>query len=306
MFGEGMQKSGRIRDLEGHVPLPVVVWLEQHPTAMLAAALAASTERVRWLFRLSESREVQIRGTRVEVFETGGTARIGSARIHGIRSAFDFDSLPRAAEPPPFSPPDAPFPALCGFACDLDGRVARFLPADGTGAPGPGLVPRVTHYPSREPSIDEMVAAMSKHHGRPAFPVRAFAAKVRHLLSATDGSLGSARLYPWFEDDRVVVWPAAPSDWVTTTLAALHARNQCLGCSKHDPRDPIGIGTFSYARSLRDATQFARDEVPNDPMDVGAVAALLGRSPAELAATQLPVHFETATRVDLGKIRRAT
>ena len=289
------------------MPLPVMVWLEHHPTAMLAAALAASTEKVRWLFRLSSSQEVQIRGSRIEILDTGTGTRIGSARVHGIRSVFDFDSLPRAAEPPPFSPPEPQYPALSGFACDLDGRVARFLPPDGSGQPGPGLSPRLTHYHSGEPRLETMVAALaSVHTTRPAYPVRAFAARVRDLVRAVEASTGNARLYTWFEDERVVVWPAAQSDWVTSTLAALHARSHCLGCSRHDPRDPLGRGTYSFARQLRgDPTQYTRDDVPDLPLDVPTAAALLGRSPAELAATQLSVNFETAAKVDLGKIRRA-
>jgi hypothetical protein len=307
MFGEGLQKSGRIRDIEGHVPLAVVVWLEHHPTAMLAAALAASTERVRWLFRLSATQEVQLRGSRIAILDTGTGTRVGSARVHGIRSAFDFDSLPRPTEPPPFSAPEPPFPALAGFACDLDGRVARFVPTDGSGQPGPGLVPRATHYATLEPSIDAMVSALATNHTRAAYPVRAFAARVRDLIAAVETATGTARLYPWFQDERVVVWPAAASDWVTSTLSTLHARSQCLGCSRHDPRDPLARGTYAYSRPMRsDPSQFVRDDVPIVPMDVASAAAYLGRSPAELAATQLPVRFESATKVDLGKIRRAT
>ena len=307
MFGEGLQNTGRIRDVEGHVPLPVVVWLEHHPSAMLAAALAASTEKVRWLFRLSSNQELQIRGSRIEILDTGTGTRVGSARVHGIRSVFDFDSLPRAAEPPPFLPPEPPFPALCGFACDLDGRVARFQPGDGPGQPGPGLLPRVSHYAVVEPRLDEMVSALAVAHTRPAYPVRAFATRVRDLIRAMESATGTAKLYTWFQDERVIVWPAAPSDWVTATLTALHTRQHCLGCSRHDPRDPLARGTYSFTRHARgDAAQYARDDVPDAPLDVPAAAVLLGRSPAELAATQIAEHFESAARVDLGKIRRAT
>ncbi len=307
MFSEGHQKPGRIGDVEGHVPLPVVVWLEQHPTAMLAVALAASTEKVRWLFRLSSNQELQIRGARIEILDVGTGTRIGSARVFGIRSVFDFDRLPRAAEPPPFFPPEPVFPALHGFACDLDGRVARFQPPDGSGLPALGLAPRLTHYNIAEPQMDAMIQSLATAHSRAAHPVKAFGARVRDLIRAVEAATGTARLYSWFEDDRVIVWPAAPSDWVSATLSALHARNQCLGCSRHDPRDLLARGTYSYARVLRgEPGIYTRDDVPDMPLDVATAAMMVGRSAAELAATQLPVRFETATRVDLGKIRRAT
>jgi hypothetical protein len=151
-----------------------------------------------------------------------------------------------------------------------------------------------------------MISALATSHTRAAYPVRAFAARVRDLTRAVGAATGTARLYTWFEDERVVVWPAGPSDWVTSTLSTLHSRRQCLGCSRHDPRDPLARGTYAFSRALRgEWSQYNREDVPDAPLDVATAAMLLGRSPAELAATQMAEHFESATRVDLGKIRRA-
>lgn len=307
MFSEDHHKPGQIGDIEGHVPLPVIVWLGWHPAAMLAIALAASTAKVRWLFRLSSNQELQIRGSRIEILDLGTGNTLGSARVLGIRSVFDFDTLPRAAEPPPFFPPDPVFPSLDGFACDLDGRIARFLPLGDSGLPAPGLVPRVTRYETTEPRMDTLLYALSIGHSRAAYPACAFAARARDLVRAAESATGTARLYAWFDDDRVMVWPSTPSDWAAATLAALHAQGRCLGCSRHDPRDPLVRGTYAYAQAPHGETGvYARTDVPDVPLDVTAAAHLLGRSAAELAATQLSVRFETASRVDLARIRRAT
>jgi hypothetical protein len=299
----------RLCDVEGNVPLAVAIWLEHHPTAVLATALATSAPTIRWLFRVSPSVEVVLRGPRVEIVDVGTAARIGTARIRGVRSAGDFDALPRALEPPPFAPPEVSFPVLCGFACDLDGRVARFQPSEGAGiSVAPGLLPRATSYPHVEPRIDDMIAALAVAHSRPSYRVTAFAARVRDLVRVLQDTIGSARFYSWFEDERVIVWPAGASpDLVSAVLFGLHGQHACLGCSRFDPRDAFRRGTYGYARTIRsEPTTFSRDDVPDAPMDIAAAAALLSRTPAELAATQLPVRFESAMRVDLSKIRRAS
>lgn len=310
MFSDIPHGSGRVSEIQGNVPIHVVVWLENHPTAALAVALSVSAANVRWHFRVSGTLEVILRNGRVEVVDAASQTRVGSARIRGVRSAADFDSLPRALEPPPFTPPEAPYPATCGFACDLDGRVARFYPSEpGPTSVGPGLNPRHTQYPPGVPSVDAMVAALATAHGAPAHPVMTFAARVRDLVTvlALPTVTGSARLSCWFEDERVVVWPHGQSELVRLAVSALHARRACLGCSRHDPRDPLARGTYRYARSTHSRLEsFLRDEVPEAPLDVATAARLLGRSPAELAATQLGVRFETAIRVDPTQLRRAT
>jgi hypothetical protein len=132
---------------------------------------------------------------------------------------------------------------------------------------------------------------------------------VRDLVTvlALPSVVGGARLYSWFEDERVVVWPAGPSELVSSVVAALHARRLCLGCSRLDPRDRLGRGTYAYARSPRSMLEsYLREDVPVAPLDVAEAAQLLGRSPAELAATQLEVRFVEALRVDLTRMRWAT
>lgn len=304
-----LQGSGRVHDLQGQVPLEVVVWLEQHPTSALACALAISAPNVRWHFRVSTTTEVVLRGSRVELLDIESGRPVGAARIAGARSAADFDRLPRAVEPPPFTPPEVPYPTRCGFASDLDGRVARLQPTFRTSGPGPGVVPRFDAYDSEPIHLPRLVEQLAMGHAGPAHPLTAFATRVRDLVAvlALPHVTGTARLYTWFEDERVVVWPGGGSDLAKLVVSALHARRACLGCSRHDPRDRLSRGTYAYAPSVHSLTgTYGREDVPVEPIDIATAAHLLGRSPAELAATQLNVRFETATRIDLAQMRRAT
>jgi hypothetical protein len=306
------QGSGGVRDLQGQVPLEVVVWLEQHPTSALACALAVSAPNVRWHFRLSPTLEVVLRGNRVYVTESDSGRVIGSARVAGARSAADFDRLPNAFEPPPFTPPEVTFPARCGFASDLDGRVARFHPPlrGGGAASGPGVSPRFNAYERERDDLPTMVTRLEANHRTPAHPLTAFACRVRDLVVALAQPevVGPARLYTWFEDERVIVWPAPVTDLPKLVVSALHTRGRCLGCSRHDPRDALARGTYAYAPSTSQTAfeAFVREDVPSEAMDIASVATLLGRSPAELAATQFNLRFADAARVDLGQLRRAT
>jgi hypothetical protein len=303
------QGSGRVRDVSGQVPLEVVVWLEQHPTSALAAALAVSAPNVRWHFRVSPALEVVLRGANVELVDAGSGRRVGAARISGVRSAVDFDRLPPAQEPPPFTPPEVPYPANCGFACDLAGGIARFYPSGRGPAVGPGLAARFNAYETELTNLPSMVDRLGVGHGTPAHPLTTFATRVRDLVTvlALPEVTGPGRFYSWFEDERVVIWPAGGTDLAKLVVSALHSRRKCLGCSRHDPRDKLARGTFAYARSPHSMLEsYAREDAPVEPIDVVTAAALLGRSPAELAATQFNVRFEAATRVDLSQMRRAT
>ena len=264
MFGSEFDLATRVRDVEGNVPLAVVMWLEHHPTGLLASALASTASNVRWLFRVSGTLDVVLRGPRVEVVDSATGTRVGSARIQGARSAIDFDALPKAAEPPPFLPPDVTYPALFGFACDLEGRVARFQPPEAPNAVGPGLSPRATSYPHREPKIDEFVGALSVGHDRPSYPITAFAARVSDLVRVLGAVSGTTKVYSWFEDDRVVIWPVANLDVIIGAISALHAKKACLGCSRNDPRDVLGRGTYWYTRGNRSGvTTYSRDDLPD-------------------------------------------
>lgn len=301
------------------MPLHVVVWLEQHPTAALATALSAGSASMRWHFRVSDSLEVVLRGNRVEVVDARSGTRQGSARIHGVRSAADFDTLPQATEPPPFAPPPVAYPALCGFACDLDGKVARFLASSSSSssstssssaAVGPGLAPRFTQYEGAElPEPGSLLRALAQTNERPAHPIRVFAARVRDLLAVLSlpTVTGTARAYCWFEGDAVVVWPTPSTELTASAVSALHSRKLCLGSSSYDPRDLLGRGTYRYSKAPRvgmPSNAYVRDDVPIEALDVAAAAAHLGRSTAELAATQLAVRFAEATRVDLDRALR--
>lgn len=309
MLPSPLSGPGRIRDIEGHVPLQVVVWLERHPTAVLACALAASAINVRWHYRITSDIEVVLRGCRLEVLDGRSGTRVGAAKIHGIRSPADFDCLPRVFEPPPFLLPDPPYPAHAGFACDLDGRVARFHTMGLTSVLGPALTPRRTGYDLSEHRLEAVIPALAMGHRRLAHPIHTFATRVRDLITVLSSPtfVGSARMYAWFEDDKVVIWPALSSEVVTAIVSSLHVRKACLGCSPHDPRDLLARGTYAYRRTPRSTSElFLREDTPIEPLDIATAARLLGRSPAELAATQLDIRFAEATRVTLARMRWAT
>jgi hypothetical protein len=171
-------------------------------------------------------------------------------------------------------------------------------------------MPRLSAYENPgEPRLDALVAALATGHESMAHPIRAFAARVRDLVAVLTlpSVVGGARAWCWFEDERVVVWPAGSSELVSAVVAALHARRLCLGCSHHDPRDRLARGTYLFTRSPRSMLEsYVREDVPVEPLDVASAAMLLGRTPAELAATQLPVRFVEALRVDLARMRWAT
>src|SRR5687768_448009 len=102
--------QSRLRDIRGNVPIHVVVWLEQHPTALLACALSLAAPNVRWHFRIGSTLQVVLRNGRVEVIDSATEASVGSARISGVRAAADFDTLPKAPDPPPFNLPEPLYP----------------------------------------------------------------------------------------------------------------------------------------------------------------------------------------------------
>ena len=81
----------------------------------------------------------------------------------------------------------------------------------------------------------------------------------------------------------------------------------CTTINLESAGDCNPVGTYAYARSPHSMLEsYARDDLPIEPINAATAAQLLGRSPAELAATQFNVRFEGAQRVDLSQMRRAT
>jgi hypothetical protein len=304
-----MPTSERLRDIEGDLPLSVVVWLDQHPSSTLALALAVSAPSVRWTFRFGGDLDVVIRGARVETFRVGGRERVGSARVHGTRSAADFDHLPSCPDDAPYAWPPLPYPVTVGFACDRDMTVARFVAREGTVASRiPGLLPRLGSYPDEGGSVAQCIERLAHGHSDRvmAYPPRAFAAPVRELIAALAAPdvVGPARAFVRFVDKRALLWPEPGTDFGPTLLAALHARRGCAGCSKFDPRDVLSLGTWLFAQPRRGTDEsFLREAAPNAKVSIEEIAEALGRSPAELAATKLDVRFEDTQKVTNTRVR---
>lgn len=304
-----MPTSERLRDIEGDFPLSVIVWLDQHPSGTLALALALSAPSVRWTFRFGADLDVVVKGPRVETFRAGGRERVGSARMHGTRSAADFDHLPPCPDDAPYAWPALPYPVHTGFACDRDGAVARFVPRESSAAAvTPGLLPKLGAFADEGGSVHECIDRLGRAHNERvmAYPPRAFAATVRELIAALAAPdvVGPARAWVRFVDRRALLWPEPGADFGPTLLAALHARRACLGCSKLDPRDVLSLGTWLFAqprRGLDDA--FIREAPPSVPIPLEQLAEALGRNAAELAATQLDVRFAEAARVTPSRVR---
>ncbi len=286
--------------------MSVVVWLDQHPSATLALALGVSAPSVRWVFPFSDSHDVVIRGARIESLRAGGRERVGAARVHGTRSAADFDQLPRCDQDSPYAWPALAYPIGFGFACDRDGRVARFV-SRGVGGITPGLAPRLTEYPDPDGPMESCLARLAQGH-RPrtrATPPRAFTATVKSLIRALAAPevVGPARAWVRFQGDRAVVWPEPGADFGPNLLAALHDIGGCEGCSRHDPRDLLRLGTWEFAQPRLGEEHFARESAPSLDVPLAQLAEALGRSPSELAATQLDVRFDEVTRVLPARVR---
>lgn len=296
--------SGRVERVEGQVPLSVVVWLEQHPTAAVATAVSRAAPSLRWLFRLSETQVVLVRDARVSVLDRSTNALLGSVLVKGARSAADFDRLPTSPEPPPFSLPDVPFPVNARYACDEELHVARFL-APTAGASAPGLPSRLDRYAEEEP-VERLFERLAKPHARAVWRPATLAVKVRELVSALSSHTvtGGGSFWVWYEDDRALLWPSQARELAESLVATLHKRGTCLGCARHDPRDLLTRGTWSYAPG-RAGEGWVREEEPLEPLDVSSVARLVGRSAAELAATRLPLRFSASPKVDGGRVRLA-
>ncbi|MFO0556474.1 MAG: hypothetical protein U0269_00510 [Polyangiales bacterium] len=302
-----MPTSERLRDIDGDFPLSVLVWLDQHPSSTMALALAVSAPSIRWTFRFGADLDVVIRGARVETYRAGGRERVGSARVHGTRSAADFDFLAPCPDDAPYAWPALPYPVTSGFACDREGAVARFVARDAS-ATTPGLLPKLGAYPDDGGSVATCIERLGTAHSERvmAYPPRAFAATVRDLLSALAAPdvVGPARAWVRFVDRRAVLWPEPGAEFGPSLLAALHARRGCLGCSRFDPRDVLSNGTWLFAqprRGLDDA--FVREAPPAIAASIEEIAEALGRTPAELAATQLDVRFADVPRVTSARVR---
>lgn len=302
-----MPTSERLREIEGDVPLSVLVWLDQHPSSTLALAMAVSAPSVRWTFRFGADLDVVIRGARVETWRAGGRERVGSARVHGTRSAADFDHLPHCPDDAPYAWPALPYPLTSGFACDRDGVVARFVARDAS-ASTPGLLPKLGAYPDDGGSVLACIDRLKRAHNERmmAYPPRAFTASVRDMLAALAAPdvVGPARAWVRFVDTRVVVWPEPGAEFGPALLSALHTRRGCQGCSKLDPRDILATGTWLFAqprRGIDDA--FVKETAPIEPASIAEIAEALGRSPAELAATQLDVRFADVAKVTSSRVR---
>jgi hypothetical protein len=283
-----------------------MLWLDQHPSATLALALGVSAPSVRWVFPFSNGHDVVIRGARIESLRAGGRERMGSARVHGTRSAADFDLLPRCDRDIPYGWPALAYPTGYGFACDLDGRVARFE-SRGPGAITPGLSPRLTEYPDPDGFTEDCIARLAVGHGPRvrASPPRAMIAKVKLLIRALGAPevVGPARAWVRFHGEHAVVWPEAGTEFGSTLLAALHDLGACEGCSRHDPRDVLSLGTWRFAQPRRGEEHFALESSPTLDVPLPQLAEALGRSPSELAATQLDLRFNEVTRVLPRRVR---
>lgn len=309
-FFEGvivMPNAERLRDMEGEFPLAVVLWLDQHPTGTLALALGVSSPSVRWHYVFSGSLSVVVRGARVETWSRDGRERTGTARVHGTRSAGDFDALPLAPDDAPYQWPALAYPVTAGFACDKDGQVARFT-AQNPGGFTPGLLAKFTQYPDETLDHRECIKRLAHGHTeRTMAPSpKAFAAKTKDLIAALTSNdvVGPARVQARFIDDNVIVWPEPTAEFSANVLAALHRQRACLGCSRNDPRDVLSLGTWRYHQP-RDGREdaFVRDAAPSHPFAIETLAAALGRSTAELAATQLNVRFAETLQITGRSVR---
>lgn len=302
-----MPTSERLRDIDGDVPLSVLVWLDQHPSSTMALALAVTAPSIRWTFRFGSDLDVVIRGARVETYRSGGRERVGSARVYGTRSAADFDFLAPCPDEAPYTWPALSYPVTSGFACDRDGFVARFVARDARG-PTPGLLPKLSAYPNERASVATCIERLGMGHSERvmAYPPRAFAATVRDLLSALAAPevVGPARAWVRFVDRRAIVWPEPGAEFGPSLLAALHARRACLGCSRFDPRDILSTGTWLFAQPRRGLDEsFVRQAPPTLATSIEQIAEALGRTPAELAATQLDVRFADAPKIISARVR---
>jgi hypothetical protein len=301
-----MPTSERLRDIEGDFPLSVLVWLDQHPSSTLALALAVSAPSIRWTFRFGGDLDVVIRGARVETYRAG-RERVGSARVHGTRSAADFDHLPSCPDDAPYAWPALPYPVTSGFACDREGAVARFVARD-SGGVTPGLLPKLGAYPDDGGSVVSCIERLRTAHSERvmAYPPRAFAGSMRDILAALAAPdvVGPARAWVRFVDHRVLLWPEPGAEFGPTLLAALHQRRGCLGCSKFDPRDVLSNGTWLFAQPRRGADEaFVREAPPVIAASIEEIAEALGRTAPELAATQLDVRFADVPKVTSARVR---
>jgi hypothetical protein len=227
--------------------------------------------------------------------------------VHGTRSVGDFDLLPSGSEDAPYQWPLLPYPITTGFATDRAGQVARFS-SKNAGGYTPGLLPRHTQYLDDTLDLRECLKRLAHNHtDRTMAPSpRTFAAKTKDLIVAlgTNDVVGPARVQVRFIDDMALVWPEPTSEFASNALGALHRARACLGCSRMDPRDVLSLGTWRYQQP-RDGREdaFVRESAPTYAFAIDQLAAALGRSTAELAATQLDVRFDETPRITGRSVR---
>ncbi|MDP3276483.1 MAG: hypothetical protein Q8Q09_14895 [Deltaproteobacteria bacterium] len=302
-----MPTSDRLRDVDGEFPLAVMLWLDTHPTSVLAVALGLSAPSVRWVYPFGETLEVVVRGARVETYHQGARDRVGSARIHGMSSAADFDLLPEAPADAPFRWPVCEYPSRSGFATDSAGNVARFS-SKRRGVVPPGLPPKLAGYDNAQWSEQVCMERLAVGHSdrSMAYPPRAFVANIRDLVASLKAPdvVGPARVYARFLGDRVLLLPEETTDFAPTLLAQLHARKTCLGCSRHDPRDVLSLATWNYAQPSSGTDEaFVQLSRPHVALPLTELAEAMGRSTAELAATQMDLSYEDSARISSPKVR---
>jgi hypothetical protein len=171
----------------------------------------------------------------------------------------------------------------------------------------PGLLPKLGAYPDDSSSLVTCIERLAAGHTDRvmAYPPRAFAASVRDLIAALAAPdvVGPARAWVRFVDHRAVLWPEPGTEFGSTLLAALHARKSCLGCSKHDPRDVLSLGTWRFSQPRRGDEAFLREAAPTTEVSLSDLAEALGRTAAELAATQLDLRFEDSPKVSPFRVR---